>query len=630
VLTFILLLLFCGRIAAAQPSTVESPRGVIATYSQGEKRDSLVVPNLALFSQKNRAPTAFLQPGAFHAELSGFLSVDLRAQYTFRAIARGTVELLINGAPVLNFTGIGDLSAPSKPIRLNRGTNSVLVRLTSADSTDASCQILWTPKNVPTAIPIPSTALSFAATPELAKDTQIRTGLYLFTEFRCAKCHLSEKARAEVQFDAPDLDAIGSRLNTTWVADWIQNPARKRPATRMPRVFSESNSAAAARDIAAYLGTLGSAVHPSAANGDGEQLFKSLNCAACHDARNNPLDQVTEKFKPGALADYLQKPEAHYRGNPMPNFKLNPDEANSLAAFLEKNAMKPNASSTAGSAANGKVLMQNSGCLNCHKATLENHFSAPPLASIAHSGLKGCLATERSGHAPQFDLDKTQQAALAAFLAADPASSLANISPGELAVRAVEALRCAACHDKLEGLPRLETFGGKLKPDWAARFIAGEVPYKPRPWLAARMPAFPAHANTLAAGLAALHGNPPQNPSEPPDDPQLATTGAKLVSAAGGFSCVACHAVGSFSSGQVVESPGVNLAYSGERLLKSFFHRWVMNPVAIDPATKMPVYFDAQGRSQLTDILEGAGDKQVDAIWQYVRLGSKMPPPPTP
>jgi hypothetical protein len=83
-------------------------------------------------------------------------------------------------------------------------------------------------------------------------------------------------------------------------------------------------------------------------------------------------------------------------------------------------------------------------------------------------------------------------------------------------------------------------------------------------------------------------------------------------------------------SGQVVESPGVNLAYSGERLLKPFFHRWVMNPQAIDPATKMPGYFDAQGRSQLTEILDGDGARQIEAIWQYVRLGTNMPAPPVP
>jgi len=145
-----------------------------------------------------------------------------------------------------------------------------------------------------------------------------------------------------------------------------------------------------------------------------------------------------------------------------------------------------------------------------------------------------------------------------------------------------------------------------------------------------RMPSFPAHAASLAVGLAALHGRPAETSPEPPLNAQSAETGAKLVSAAGGFSCVACHAVGSFTSGQVVETPGVNLAHSGERLLKSYFDRWVMNPVALEPNTKMPVYFDAQGRSQLTEILEGDGEKQINAIWQYVRLGPKMPLPPSP
>jgi hypothetical protein len=78
---------------------------------------------------------------------------------------------------------------------------------------------------------------------------------------------------------------------------------------------------------------------------------------------------------------------------------------------------------------------------------------------------------------------------------------------------------------------------------------------------------------------------------------------------------------------QVLESPGINLAYSGERLLKSFFHRWMMNPLAVDPTTKMPAYFDDQGQSQLTDVFEGDAKKQIEAIWEYLRMGPDMPPP---
>ena len=50
------------------------------------------------------------------------------------------------------------------------------------------------------------------------------------------------------------------------------------------------------------------------------------------------------------------------------------------------------------------------------------------------------------------------------------------------------------------------------------------------------------------------------------------------------------------------------------------------NPLAIDPQTKMPVYFD-EGKSPLTEVLDGDAEKQMTAVWHYMRLGPKMPPP---
>ena len=161
-------------------------------------------------------------------------------------------------------------------------------------------------------------------------------------------------------------------------------------------------------------------------------------------------------------------------------------------------------------------------------------------------------------------------------------------------------------------------------------FIRGEVTYKPRPWIEARMPAFTPYAEGLAIGLAAEHGLPPQTPAEPPVDTEAAGIGRRLVSATGGFFCVSCHAVGKVAAMQVFESQGVNLAYSGARAQKSYFHRWVRNPLRIDPATKMPVYFDVEGKSPLADYYNGDAGKQIEAIWQYIRLGDKMPSPVEP
>jgi hypothetical protein len=103
--------------------------------------------------------------------------------------------------------------------------------------------------------------------------------------------------------------------------------------------------------------------------------------------------------------------------------------------------------------------------------------------------------------------------------------------------------------------------------------------------------------------------------------------GRKLVSSDGGFSCIACHAVGEFGATQVFESAGVNFAYTGERVLRSYFDRWLMNPTLIDPQTKMPVYFSDYPQSPLTEVHGGDASKQINAVWEYLKLGSKMPAP---
>ena len=142
------------------------------------------------------------------------------------------------------------------------------------------------------------------------------------------------------------------------------------------------------------------------------------------------------------------------------------------------------------------------------------------------------------------------------------------------------------------------------------------------------MPSFKSRATFLAIGLAAQHGYSPQAPAEPPIDMELATIGQKLVGKDGGFSCISCHGVGNMEALEVFESEGINFAYSSERLLPQYYRRWLRNPLAIDPQTKMPMYFE-EGKSPLTEVLDGDAEKQITAIWQYLRLGPKMPPPST-
>jgi len=284
--------------------------------------------------------------------------------------------------------------------------------------------------------------------------------------------------------------------------------------------------------------------------------------------------------------------------------------------------------------------VQATGCLNCHRLNLENQFKAPALDALSSRHRKDrskvppgdCL-----GQTPTADygFSGEQQAALDAFTAAG-FDSLARHVPAEFAGRQTRALNCAGCHGQLEGFPPLELLGGKLKAEWMAKFIAGEVPHKLRyeahpkgePWLEARMPAFKSRAEPLAAGLAAQHGYAPKSPVEPPVDQELAKMGQKLVGKDGGFSCVSCHGVGSMLAMEVFESEGINLAYSADRLQPDYYRRWFRTPTSIDPQTKMPVYFD-EGKSPLTDVLDGDGEKQITAVWEYLRLRDKMPVPKT-
>ena len=167
-----------------------------------------------------------------------------------------------------------------------------------------------------------------------------------------------------------------------------------------------------------------------------------------------------------------------------------------------------------------------------------------------------------------------------------------------------------------------------MKPEWSATFIAGDLSTKIRPWIESRMPAFKKPAEALAQGLAMQHGLPPRTPEEPAIDPELAKIGQQMVSTVGGFSCISCHAVNELGATQVFESAGINFAYTAARVQKSFFHRWVRNPLSIDPSTKMPVYFSTDDKSPLADVLDGDGPKTREAFWNYFRLGEKMPPPP--
>lgn len=447
---------------------------------------------------------------------------------------------------------------------------------------------------------------------------------------------------------------------------------------------------ARARDVAWYLASTlripSDTESPAAAEqlNAGGRLFSTLNCVACHtppdappdeaaDARRVPLRHVRTKFTRYMLERYLRKPHEHYAWNPMPDFKLGDDEAAALTAYVRTKAVgrldPPAPGQPPPNAENGRRLVASSGCLNCHAAPddARSTLRAPGLSEIRNWSA-GCMATTPAARkgAPDFGLTDGQRAALAAFAATDR-SSLARDAADEFSRRQVAAMRCTACHgrDGRESLvgtdfaadaaalaaafpppqpaggggvqegehfapdqrpPILTWAGEKLRPEWATEFIAGRIPHRIRPYLHARMPAWPTRAELLAKGLAAEHGYSPSTPPYPPPDESMAAAGQKLIGTVGGFSCVQCHAVGAAPPNAPFEAPALNMRHVTARLRKDYYHRWMLNPIKVDPATKMPAFADFEGKSAIRDVYEGDGVKQFEAVWQFLLHGDDVKP----
>ena len=469
----------------------------------------------------------------------------------------------------------------------------------------------------------------------------METGREIYLEHRCQRCHVSEGTGIpELAMAGPDFAAIGDRRHSSWMAEWILDPKSQRSSARMPKLLHGETAPAEAAAMAAYLSTLKGPAKPAkefpkADFEAAEELAGQLNCVGCHTLPGTAgvegklsLDHINRKFPAGELVDFLRVPDRHYAWTRMPKFGITAEEAWNLSQWLRDKAQayaEPKRDDNTVGIAHGKKLVATRGCINCHNHKSENEFTAPDLSSLTvDKWMGGCLAEKDDGKTPHFGFAPDQRTALRAFAATD-LESLHRHDPAEFSRRQMRVLNCNVCHGELEGFPKLDTIGLKLKPEWMQLLFEGSLKQRPRPWLPHRMPAFPARAKVLAQGLAMSHGYAPKTSLEQmPVNAKLAEVGRKLVGVDGGFSCVACHGVKNRDPLQVFEAQGVNFARAGARLHPDYYLRWMLDPLRVDSQSRMPDYFDEDARSVLVDVLEGDAKRQIEAIRQYLRQGNQM------
>jgi cytochrome c2 len=653
--------------------------GVALTLKAGGKTDVRRDRLVAIHVPEGAAVSPFLPKSTFEARWDSVLSVPLSQSVTFSAEGTGSATLRVNGRVIFEGALLGgNAKRLEGSVELLKGGNALEVEYRSPAKGAATFRLLWASANFAQE-PVDPNALQIPAEKSVAvaEGMRLREGRLLFAEANCVACHdaagtLAPKGQLadtmpELGRGVPLLTDIGARFNEAWLAQWIREPHQFRPGSMMPAVLHGGGAAQQAADIAAFLvanpgnPTQGSLPENADAVAGGK-LFGNLGCIACHstpqskvgnDFNRVPLHHVSAKWKPAALAGYLLNPLQYHPGSRMPKTPVSEKEAQDLAAFLMTFSQENAVPLPAGDVARGAQAYATVGCIQCHAGAPGS--GAPALAATVSKGWNaGCLSetVENRRLAPDYHFTKEQRAALRAFAAAG-VRSVDQDSALEFAQRAVQDLRCVACHQldarqsvwssvteeanmlgALKGgptatnphgpryttsIPHLSWLGEKLQPTWSSKMLAGTLFDKTRPYLFARMPAFPASAERLALGLSHWHGFAEgESPLGGVAGGELAADGAKLLGDQGGFACTVCHDVGKQAATAPFEAPAVNLAWAAQRLRLSYYQRWLANPQRLDAETKMPRYSDGKERTQLKSVLDGDARRQFDALRQYL------------
>jgi len=296
-------------------------------------------------------------------------------------------------------------------------------------------------------------------------------------------------------------------------------------------------------------------------------------------------------------------------------------------------------------ASKGKELFATMGCASCHALGNKALSTGSSKELVRLKDLQaGCLAETPAKGVPQFDISAAQRSSLRKALG-DIAQLEKPLAVGQVIASTMARMGCYACHTR-EGKggptdsrlayfrtigdldmgdegripPHLTGVEAKLRTDWLRQVLLNKAAV--RPYMATRMPQFGERNLTpLLSALTASStaGSFNSNPGKEPDISQRdAKLGRRLVGV-GGLSCVSCH---TFAGHASLGIPAIDLTLMTQRLRFDWFHRYLIDPPALRPGTRMPAFWPG-GEAVNKDILNGNTESQIKAIWAYLSEGAK-------
>jgi mono/diheme cytochrome c family protein len=492
-------------------------------------------------------------------------------------------------------------------------------------------------------------------------------GAVLYSELGCANCHGGSAVM--IPRKGPGLDDLSKRVSHEWARTFLADPAHGRTGSNMPSMFAgltDEEHAAAIEEVTAWLGTLvteeklKASRHVNAERGSA--LYHEIGCVACHAPTPDfkpphaavsadaswiptvPHPDLRKKTDLIALNHFLADPGRYRTDGRMPHVQLDAQEAIDLAAHLldfqasdprEAKRIEPWPRADKEMIAKGEAWVSSLNCAACHELPGKEKAGLIPLAGPP-SGGRSCLSPTPSKGLPHYDLEGDQVAALKAFVgsgrpAADPDGSLT-----------LAAMNCYACHERDglggpvvaanpffigdEGLgdsgrlpPPLTGIGWKLRRDWLERVFAGDPATRVRPYVRTRMPAYHSHAGALATWLAKLDrrsgAKPPVKAIDHLED------GRKLLGTQGGVNCITCHGWNEHAS---LGIRAMDISALDRRLRPEWFRSYLLDPASYRPGTLMPPLWPG-GQSTVPDVLDGDTERQIGAIWAFIRSGDGVP-----
>lgn len=233
--------------------------------------------------------------------------------------------------------------------------------------------------------------------------TKLLTGQRMIRDNQCYACH-EIKGYEGLPKKGPQLNALDRKTTPEWTYDWLKDPWRFRPTTRMPNFLLPDSEAAA---ITAFLFRLAKSSDylpatsqvPAGNAKKGGQLMAEIGCYGCHPTgnmyqagdpaleliaqeapasrwRHGPdLTRIGSKTDAEWIYNWIRNPKHYWAGSRMPSLRLTETEAADVTAFLVSHREDESARVRMPSSFNlqneqlahqGEYWVRTYGCYGCH------------------------------------------------------------------------------------------------------------------------------------------------------------------------------------------------------------------------------------------------------------------------